>query len=63
MGGGGANANILMGNAGDYAATLEARFTKICVREAGFFAYLPGVWENVSFSGKCAVKQASVHDQ
>ena len=44
----------------DSAATLEARFTKICVREAGLFAYLPGVRENVSFSVKCAVRQASV---
>ena len=32
----------------DSAAPLEAQFTKICVREAGFFAYLPGVRENIS---------------
>lgn len=32
----------------DSAAPLEAQFTNICVREAGFFAYMPGVRENIS---------------
>ena len=32
----------------DSAAPREAQFTNICVREAGFFAYMPGVRENIS---------------
>ena len=32
----------------DSAAPLEAQFTNICAREAGFFAYMPGVRENIS---------------